>query len=179
MAGVTLAAILVCGRVPSRRVSLLGLVTVPLMAAGIAPLMGVDFFAVTCLTAYGLFLYLPLFLLVTGGWLWRRARSMSMVYLISGLSVVAVAADAFWIEPHWLEETHYEVRTPKLSAPLRIVVIADLQTDQIGDYEREVLERCLAQRPDLILWAGDYLQTVDYRDWDTLPRPVEPAVARP
>jgi predicted MPP superfamily phosphohydrolase len=33
-----------------------------------------------------------------------------------------------------------------------------LQTDQFGDYERRVLRRVMAERPDLILLAGDYLQ---------------------
>jgi predicted MPP superfamily phosphohydrolase len=39
------------------------------------------------------------------------------------------------------------------------VVIADFQTDCFGKYEKRVLDEAMAQKPDIILWAGDYLQT--------------------
>jgi predicted MPP superfamily phosphohydrolase len=41
---------------------------------------------------------------------------------------------------------------------LRIVVVADFQTNVIGDYEASVLRRTMEQKPDVILLAGDYLQ---------------------
>jgi hypothetical protein len=40
-------------------------------------------------------------------------------------------------------------------------VLADVQTDVIGDYERRVLQRSLDLKPDMILLAGDYLQVDD------------------
>jgi uncharacterized protein len=73
-----------------------------------------------------------------------------------GLEIVA--ADAFWIEPHWLDVVHWEIASPKIHHPLRIVVIADLQTDEFGPYERSVLSRALEEKPDAILFAGDYVQ---------------------
>ena len=48
--------------------------------------------------------------------------------------------------------------TPKITRPVRIVVLADLQTDEIGPYERDVFRRILQEKPDLILLAGDYIQ---------------------
>ena len=38
-------------------------------------------------------------------------------------------------------------------------MLADLQTDKFGDYERGVLRRVMEEKPDLILLAGDYIQT--------------------
>jgi predicted MPP superfamily phosphohydrolase len=42
--------------------------------------------------------------------------------------------------------------------PLRIGVLADLQCEEVGDHEREAVDRMMAERPDLILLAGDYHQ---------------------
>ena len=71
----------------------------------------------------------------------------------------AVALDAFFIEPFRLEVTRVRVESPKLKAPLRIVVLADLQTDAIGAHEERAIRLLLDEKPDLILLAGDYLQT--------------------
>src|SRR5205814_5543413 len=76
---------------------------------------------------------------------------------LAGL-LALVAVDAFLIEPRWLEVSQVIVRSPKIKRPVRIALIADLQTDHIGDYERGVLARVMAERPDLILLAGDHLQ---------------------
>ncbi len=48
--------------------------------------------------------------------------------------------------------------------PIRIVVLADIQTDHFGDWEHRVLEETNALKPDLILIPGDFLQAryVDY-----------------
>ena len=74
-----------------------------------------------------------------------------------------VAVDAFWIEPRWLQVTYQELASRKLTRPVRAAIIADLQTDQIGAYERSVLARVMAEEPDLILLAGDYLQEYNHR----------------
>src|SRR4029450_4787070 len=40
-------------------------------------------------------------------------------------------------------------------APLRIGVLADIQTDRVTDFERSAADRLMAARPDLILVPGD------------------------
>ena len=72
--------------------------------------------------------------------------------------LLAVAVDAFWIEPTWLEVTEVRLSSPKLTRRVRIVVVADLQAETFGAYEREVLDRVMEAKPDLILFAGDYTQ---------------------
>jgi uncharacterized protein len=115
-------------------------------------------FAVVRLWAYGLFLHLVILLAATAI-LWRRRRP-----ILAGIAILAITAtllialDAFLIEPHWLKITHYQIASPKIHRPVRIVVVADLQTNSFGAYERGVLRQTLAQKPDIILLAGDYIQ---------------------
>jgi len=78
--------------------------------------------------------------------------------LAAAVALVLIAADALLIEPYWLEVSHWKIISPKLHRPLRIVVVADLQTDSLGAFERAVLRRALEEKPDLILLAGDYVQ---------------------
>ena len=68
------------------------------------------------------------------------------------------AVDAFLIEPHWLQVKRLTLASDKIAQPVRIVVFADVQTDRPGSYEARVFETAMAQSPDLILFAGDYVQ---------------------
>jgi hypothetical protein len=75
--------------------------------------------------------------------------------------MLVVSVDAFLIEPHWLEVTHVSIPSAKLQAAVRVAVVADLQTDAPGRYEKRVLEKVRAEEPDLILFVGDYLHLAD------------------
>lgn len=105
--------------------------------------------------AWGVFLLTPLLLLGVAALGAGRGRT---VPLALAALLVAAGVYAFAIEPRWLEVTEVTLRSDKLDRPLRIAVIADLQTDDVGDFERRVLERVAAERPDLILLPGDYVQ---------------------
>ncbi|MBM4365769.1 MAG: hypothetical protein FJ102_06105 [Deltaproteobacteria bacterium] len=94
--------------------------------------------------AWGLFLHLPLVLLSRRRWL-----------LAAALAIVAV--DAFVVEPRAVELSTTRVEGP----PLRIALVTDIQTDDVGEYERHVLDLVRAAAPDLILFAGDYVQVSD------------------
>lgn len=137
-------------------------------------LLGVSFWALGVgdeafdklgLFGYGLFGFWPAFL-VFGAWLCRRtARRAAGLAVLVAAAVVAVGVDAYWVEPYSIDVTRHELRSGKLERSLRIAVLADLQTDVVGDYERSVLRRALDERPDVILLAGDYLQTWTYSEW--------------
>jgi hypothetical protein len=75
--------------------------------------------------------------------------------------ILLVCVDAFLIEPHWLEVSHVRLSTTNVETSLRVAVIADLQTDAPGRYERRVLERVDDEDPDLILFVGDYVDVGD------------------
>ncbi|MEW5855697.1 MAG: metallophosphoesterase, partial [Myxococcota bacterium] len=76
---------------------------------------------------------------------------------LAGVGVL-VGVDAFLVEPRWVEVTGTRVTSEKLHRPVKLVVIADLQTDHVGEYEAEVLRLAAAQDPDLVLFTGDYVQ---------------------
>jgi len=108
--------------------------------------------------AWMLFVHVPVWAFVLSASQWRQRRWVALTSLAVGLMLPAVAYEAFVVEPHALSVTHHTVSSRKVRAPFRIVVMADIQTDHVGDYERDVFERAAAEKPDLVLLAGDYLQ---------------------
>lgn len=116
-----------------------------------------DGFLMLRLHAYGVFLFGPLLLAGYAALLWKAHRRWAVACVAGVLAILAIAVDAFLVEPTWLEVSRVRVRGPRL----RIAVIADFQTDDVGDYEREAIRRVMAEKPDLILLPGDYLQTKD------------------
>ena len=113
------------------------------------------------LLAYGLFIHCPL---VTAGLallLRRRRPRLAMAFAATTLGILALAAQAFLVEPRWLEVTNLELETSKVREPLLIAVVSDLQTDRVGAYEERVLETVMSRKPDLILMTGDYIQEED------------------
>ncbi len=123
-----------------------------------AVILAEDIFSIARWAAWTVFLHVPLFLI---GVAWILRHDLPAIALGAfGLAalVALVALDAFLIEPHWLQVTRLTLPAAQLPGPLRIVVVADIQTDRPGRYEAEVLERVRAEAPDLILFAGDYIQ---------------------
>ena len=85
-------------------------------------------------------------------------RALALVLL---LALEAICAWAFLIEPFRLEVNHHVVESTRVDAPLRIAVLADIQTDDVGEHERRALTEAMAAEPDLILLPGDYIHTPD------------------
>jgi predicted MPP superfamily phosphohydrolase len=77
-------------------------------------------------------------------------RSMAVVLII----LVLAGGDAFFVEPNWIQTTHYALQEP-VSAPLKIAQLSDVHTDGIGRRERRVLRLLDAEKPDLIVITGD------------------------
>jgi uncharacterized protein len=132
--------------------------TLALAALALALLLPVGGFGSLRLLSDALFIQLPA--LLAGGAVLscRRRRVVAATALTAALLVAGIGVYAFWIEPRWLEITRVRIESAKLERPLRIVVVADLQTDRIGSYERRALAAVVAERPDLILLPGDYIQ---------------------
>lgn len=142
---------------------------VMLAAGGIAASIGVlslgaSMFGVMRALAWGIFLAAPVGLF-GAAWLLR-----SVAPAIFALPLVAAGLDAFFVEPRWLEVSHHEVQVEGLAEPTRVVLVADLQTDRVGDFEREALATAMAQDPDLLVFSGDYLQVAegDFAEQDAL-----------
>lgn len=128
-------------------------------ALALMRMLAADIFHLLRMAAWGVFLHVPLSLFVATiaiRTLSTRARTL-MVGV--SLAILAIAFDAFLVEPTSIETTNYSVASTKIASKLRIVVVSDIQTDHVGEYEREVLQMALELDPDLILLPGDFVQT--------------------
>lgn len=143
---------------PTRRAVALLVVSLALAVIG-GRLFGRIFLPLRLL-AFTIFLHAPLLL----GWLaWRQRRLWPALLAMAAL---LVGIDAFLVEPRALQASVVTVRSPRLTQRWRVALVADLQTDRIGAHEREALRRTMAWEPDLVLFAGDYLQIHDDAEWE-------------
>jgi predicted MPP superfamily phosphohydrolase len=120
----------------------------------------IDPFGKLQLLAWAVFLQFTVFLLGSTYVLFRRHKGMAVLCASLALAIVLGGTYAFLVEPHWLETTRVTIRTTKLKVPVRIAVIADIQTEHPGPYEEEALRRAQEEKPDLILFLGDYVQVM-------------------
>jgi uncharacterized protein len=87
-----------------------------------------------------------------------------IILIAAALAALALACDAFFIEPYRIEVTHHSVNAP-VASPLRIALISDVHTRAYGLRERKVVSLLAAEHPDVILIAGDSVgRTGDYAD---------------
>ena len=107
----------------------------------------------------GLFCGAPVLALASAIFSWKKFRATSIFFGGLALVLVAVAIEAFFVEPNHITVRHEVLVSPKITKPTRIVVLADIQTDKVGVYEREVLEKAMMEKPDMIIMPGDYIQT--------------------
>lgn len=88
----------------------------------------------------------------------RGRGALRTAFASIGIVGVLLSLEAFVWEPQALEINVHEIHDDRIQAPLRIAVIADLQTDAIGAHERAALEAVRDAQPDLVLFAGDVIQ---------------------
>ncbi|HEY2841067.1 MAG TPA: metallophosphoesterase [Pirellulales bacterium] len=165
MVGLDLAAITFVATFKSRlavfTVFCVGLLTMLALIAA----TGEGAFGKLRLLCCGLFIHGPIVALGMFLFLVRTRRKAALAWLAVGALLAAVGYDAFYVEPYWLEVTHLTLRSPKIHKPLRVVLIADVQTDSIGQYERDVFALAMKEKPDVILFAGDYVQVEHLAAW--------------
>ncbi|MBI1357987.1 MAG: hypothetical protein GC160_26935 [Acidobacteria bacterium] len=155
-------------RNPAWRRLLLTTALVAIALAGGASALGKSLFPTARLLGYGVFVFLPAHLALAawlcrkgGGWQLRAPALLAATLALAGL-------DAYWIEPHWLQVTHHRIESAKVRQPFRIAVLSDLQADVFGDFERNALRRALAEKPDVIVLTGDYIQAETGAQWEAL-----------
>jgi hypothetical protein len=152
------------------RLGVVGLVSVPLVAAlgvGFVAFMAllpgdVDLFGISHLAYLGIVVSVPIVGLAVGT---RVVTSeLSNVGALAAVVLVLPAGVGWYathVEPHRLRVER--VTAPVADEregddPVRIGVMADLQTADPGRYEEEAIDRLLAEEPDLILLPGDIFQ---------------------
>jgi uncharacterized protein len=110
----------------------------------------------------------------------RGARLVGALLLLSGLAGEAVYVVARHVEPFRLQVAHERIVSSRLAGlerPIRVVLVADVQTETIAAYEREVARRIDAEQADLLLFLGDFIsrragdeagydaELARFRDW--------------
>jgi predicted MPP superfamily phosphohydrolase len=131
----------------------------------IAILYPVDGFARIQLLAWVAFFYFPIFLFLDIFYFHKHNRGVAVGLGLVFILTLLVAIDSFLIEPHWLKVTRIELTSPKLEEPITLAVLADIQTDSPGRYERDVLQLVLEENPDLVLLLGDYIQVEEPNEY--------------
>ncbi len=146
-------------------------VVIPVVAVGVASVAG---FAVVVVLVTGWFFtafhfaYLVAVLALPAvglglAVLAARRRAGVAVWVVVALLVAPAPVGwyATHVAPFRLEVQRESLALPGSRAgsdPIRVAVLADLQTNHIGEYEERAVTLLLAQRPDVILLAGDYFQ---------------------
>lgn len=123
-----------------------------------------DTFAVMRFLAWGGFVWGPL-VLVGAAWLHRDTRGPAAGAVAAAVVLLLLGLDGFVREPPALVVTSHTIASSKVTRPLKIALLADIQTDEVGPRERDVLARVAAADPDLVVFAGDYVQVYDDAAW--------------
>ncbi len=117
--------------------------------------------------------------------MWSRSvYALLLSCLSSALLGGLLLAYGYFIEPHWIEETHRVLYAEHWQGrPLRLAVIADLHArwgDE--DYLDDIVERTLAAQPDAVLLLGDYTNDKKFSgsmDMETLGKHLAPLAQLP
>ena len=89
----------------------------------------------------------------------RIAERGSLILAAVGLLCFAYG---YFVEPYWPEVTHVRVESSKLRGaqrPVRVVHISDLHCDPEPRLEERLPDLIAAERPDLIVFTGDSLNS--------------------
>ncbi len=136
------------------------LVAVVVMASGYTGSQ----FGILRLAAWLCFVHIPVYLSGLALIFRKQSPRIALGYCMLAGVLMMIGIDAFVIEPHWLDITKMTISSAKISESVRVVLIADIQTDHPGAYEKRVMATALAEEPDLLLFAGDYIHTVWHSD---------------
>lgn len=107
----------------------------------------------------GVFWHFGPFLFISGIILYaKKFRYTACVSMLCGAALVLLGIDCMLYEPYALTVENYKIVSPKVKEPIRVVFIADTQTDTISDYEIRAFRKMNQLKPDLLIFGGDYLQ---------------------
>lgn len=108
------------------------------------------------LTLLALALAGPLVARFAGRSLWAA----SGVLVLLALDLFALRYYITHVEPNRHAVRHVRITSPKLSQPIRLLHLSDIQSGGIGSKEDKLFARIRELKPDIILNTGDYLQAI-------------------
>jgi predicted MPP superfamily phosphohydrolase len=88
-----------------------------------------------------------------------RPRRFRLVAALLIFAIVALAVDAIFLEPNWIQVNHYSIQGP-VTAPLKIAHLTDIHTGGFGYRERKMLAILEQEKPDVIVVTGDTLSSL-------------------
>ena len=142
------------------RAAAVGMVGSLVFSAGALGITGLDGFTVIHVVYVVLTVGVPL----AGAIVLVLARERSGVITalcIAALLAIPVGIYATHIEPFWLRTDSVELSVAGVGERIRVGVLADLQTTEIGSYENEAVDRLIEAAPDMVLIPGDLYQFDD------------------
>ena len=86
----------------------------------------------------------------------KKKRILFISFIICML-VVLFCTFNIWSSYNWLTVNTFELETAKLDDELRVVVIADLHEHEFGGNNAKLIAEIKAQKPELILMVGDFV----------------------
>lgn len=94
----------------------------------------------------------------------KKPNAANKVLLVSAALLVGIFCYATLYEPQQLRLEQVAIESKKVTRPIRILHISDIQSGAVGAYERRVFSRIKSLNPDMIIHTGDLLQSYKYRD---------------
>lgn len=143
-----------------------------LLMLGLAP-AGISFGnsvpVIIILGAFYLFSLAVGLILLVGWWRIAKLRELRRLpvafYLAVNLALLAVLFYGFYIEPDWLDVTQTQIPQVRLAPgtpPIKIALISDIHMERWTRREDDVLAKLNEAQPDLLLIAGDHINTDFY-----------------
>jgi len=91
-------------------------------------------------------------------WFVRRRRTVPIrLAVVVGVLLALIGVWGTHIEPNWLETDVVAITGP-VGQPVRVGVLADVQTPNVGRHEWNAVNTLIEQEPDIVLIAGDLFQ---------------------
>lgn len=85
--------------------------------------------------------------------------SLRRICLIILAAVFAFTVANIWASANWLKVNTYEYHAPKVKDDIKIIVLSDLHNHEFGSNNKKLAQKVQEQKPDLILLAGDILNS--------------------
>ena len=122
-----------------------------------------DFFQTIGLLFTWLFVCLPIFIGGIGVFSLFNSNcknvAISVFYILFAIVTTSFGYYISFIEPYNLKISHIKINSNNIKGNITVVVLADIQTNNVTNYERRVFNEVKNLKPDLLLFAGDYIQT--------------------
>ncbi len=90
----------------------------------------------------------------------KLKRFLRIIIII--LAVISVILTCLYVRDHKLIVTEYEIKSEKITSPVRVALIADLHNNELGQNNSELINAIKDSNPDIIASVGDLMnQTND------------------